>query len=245
MKSRLLAGTAAVLLGIIGMVLVFSYAQGADRRALEGRNPVDVLVVQKAVPAGTPVEALRESVALKPMPADSVPATALRDLETAGGKVTGTELVVGEQLVAERLVNPSDLQTPGSIPVPSGLQEVSFALDPQRTVGARLVAGDTVGVFISFAAGPPEGNSPPETTELVLHRVLVTGIQRTAVPAEEKTADTPALPTGTIMVTVAVNDAMAARIVFAAEFGTIWLSRESTDITQGSPEVIRKNRIYR
>lgn len=245
MKSRLLAGTAAVLLGIIGMVLVFSYAQGADRRAMEGLQPVDVLVVQKAVPAGTPVEALGEAVALKPMPADSVPASALKDLQTAGGKVTGTDLVPGEQLVAERLVNLAELQTPGFIPVPAGLQEVSFALDPQRTVGARLVAGDTVGVFISFAAGPPEGAAPPETTEVVLHRILVTGIQRTAAPAAEETTDTPALPTGTMMVTVAVDDAAASRIVFAAEFGTIWLSKESPDLTQSAPEVIRKNRIYK
>lgn len=245
MKSRLLAGTAAVLLGIIGMVLVFSYAQGADRRALEGLKPVDVLVIQKAVPAGTPVEALRESVALKPMPADSVPATALKDLESSGGKVTGTELVPGEQLVAERLVDPAELQTPGSVPVPKGLQEVSFALDPQRTVGARLVAGDTVGVFISFDAGPPEGGATPESTQFVFHRVLITGIQRTAAPAAEEATDAPALPTGTIMVTLAVDDATASRIVFGAEFGTIWLSKETADATQGAPEIIRKNRVYK
>lgn len=243
MKSRLLAGTAAVLLGIIGMVLVFSYAQGADRRALEGLKPVDVLVVQKAVPAGTPVEVLRESLTLKPMPADAVPGSALKNLDGAIGKVTGADLIAGEQLVNERLVDPAELQTPGSVPVPAGFQEVSFALDPQRTVGARLVAGDTAGVFISFAAGPTE--PPAETTQFVFHRVLITGIQRTAAPAQEETPDTPALPTGTIMVTVAVDDATAARIVFAAEFGTIWLSKEPSDAIQGAPEIIRKNRIYK
>jgi pilus assembly protein CpaB len=247
-KSRLLAGTAAVLLGIIGMVLVTSYAQGADRRAMEGLKPVDVLVVQKAVPAGTTVEALRESLALTPVPADAVPVSALKDLEAAAGKVTGADLVPGEQLVAERLVDPAKLQTPGSVPVPAGLQEVSVALDPARTVGARLVAGDTAGVFISFAAGPKdlkETDAPPETTEFVFHRVLITGIQRTAAPAQAETGETPALPTGTIMVTFAVDPSMAARIVFAAEFGTIWLSKESADATQAAPEIIRKNRMYK
>lgn len=248
MKSRLLAGTAAVLLGIIGMVLVTFYAQGADRRAMEGLKPVDVLVVQKAVPAGTPVEALRESLTLKPVPADAVPVSALKDLKAAAGKVTGADLVPGEQLVAERLVDPAELQTPGSVPVPAGLQEVSVALDPVRTVGARLIAGDTAGVFISFAAGPKdpkESDAPPETTEFVFHRVLITGIQRTAAPAQTETTETPALPTGTIMVTFAVDPSTAARIVFAAEFGTIWLSKESADATQVAPEIIRKNRMYK
>lgn len=244
MKSRLLAGSTAVLLGIVGMVLVFSYAQGADRRALEGLEPVDVLVVQRAVPAGTPVEVLGEFLALKPLPAGAVPGSALKNLDAAG-KVTGADLVPGEQLVAERLVDPTELQTPGSVPVPAGLQEVSFALDPQRTVGARLVAGDTAGVFISFAAGPKESDTAAETTQFVFHRVLVTGIQRTTPPVQEETTDTPALPTGTIMVTVAVDDATAARIVFGAEFGTIWLSKESSDATQSAPETIRKNRIYK
>jgi pilus assembly protein CpaB len=244
-KSRLLAGSAAVLLGIIGMILVFSYAQGADRRAMDGLKPVDVLVVQQAVPAGTPVESLAQSLVLKPMPANAVPATALKDLNTAAGKVTGADLVPGEQLVAERLVDPAKLETPGSIPVPPGLQEVSVALDPQRTVGARIVAGDTVGMFISFPAGPPEANAPPETTQFVFHRLLITGIQRTAAPAQDESAETPALPTGTIMVTFAVDPATASRIVFAAEFGTLWLSKESAEADPGTPEIIRKNRMYK
>lgn len=245
MKSRLLAGTAAVLLGIIGMVLVFSYAQGADRRAQEGLKPVDVLVVQEAVPAGTPVEALAQSLALKPVPANAVPSSALKNLDAAAGKVTGVDLVPGEQLVAERLLDPAELQTPGSVPVPEGLQEVSVALDPQRTVGARLVPGDTVGMFISFPAGPSETNAPPETTQFVFHRLLISGIQQTAAPAQEETAGTPALPTGTMMVTFAVDAATAARIVFAAEFGTIWLSKESEQADPGAAEIIRKNRMYK
>ena len=245
MKSRLLAGTAAVLLGIIGMILVFTYAQGADRRAQEGLQPVDVLVVQQAVPAGTPVEALAESLVLKPVPSNAVPATALKNLDAAAGKVTGANLVPGEQLVAERLVDPAELQTPGSVPVPEGLQEVSVALDPQRTVGARIVAGDTVGMFISFPAGPTETNAPPETPQFVFHRLLITGIQRTAAPAQEESAEAPALPTGTIMVTFAVDPATAARIVFAAEFGTIWLSKESAEADPGTAEIIRKNRMYK
>ncbi|WCI08470.1 hypothetical protein PJ267_19735 [Arthrobacter sp. OVS8] len=54
MKSRLLAGIAALVLAIVGALLVVSYAQGADTRAVQGLDPVAVLVVKNAVPAGTP-----------------------------------------------------------------------------------------------------------------------------------------------------------------------------------------------
>lgn len=247
MKSRLLAGSAAFLLAIIGMALVISYAQGADRRAMEGMEPVDVLVVQQAVPVGTPAEELSKFVATKTLPAGAVISSSLKTLNDSSGKVTAVDLIPGDQLVAERLVDPAELAAPGSVPVPAGLQEVSFALDPQRTVGARLVAGDSVGVFISFEPGPPEPNAPSETTQFVFHRVLVTGVQRAAAPAQEaeNAPQTPAVPTGTVMVTVAVDAATASRIVFGAEFGRIWLSKEPEDATQGPPEILRKNRIYK
>ena len=62
MKSRLLAGIAAVVLAVVGAILVVSYAQGADQRAVQNLEPVSVLVVKAAMPAGTPVEAMSASL---------------------------------------------------------------------------------------------------------------------------------------------------------------------------------------
>ena len=69
MKSRLLTGIAAVVLAIIGAMLVISYAQGADQRAVRNLEPVSVIVVKKAIPAGTPVGAMGASVATEQLPA--------------------------------------------------------------------------------------------------------------------------------------------------------------------------------
>ena len=85
MKSRLLAGVVAVLLAIVGAVIVVSYAQGADQRAVSSLDPVGVLVVTKAVPAGSPVEALKASVALEELPGAAVAETALNTLDGAAG----------------------------------------------------------------------------------------------------------------------------------------------------------------
>ena len=72
MKSRLLAGAAAVVLAIVGAMLVISYAQGADQRAVKNLEPVAVLVVKTAIPAGTPVESMTASVATEQLPAAAV-----------------------------------------------------------------------------------------------------------------------------------------------------------------------------
>lgn len=245
MKSRLIAGLAAILLAIIGGMLVFTYAGNADDRAIAELQPVDVLVVQKPVPAGIAVEQLGEYLTLEALPGAAVTASALRDLKTSAGKVTATALVPGEQLLAARLIAPEDVPTPTAVDVPKGMQEVSFQLEPQRVVGGRVIPGDRVGIFISMAEGGLK-DSPGATTQLVLNKILVTGMQRAPLPvSEDGTENREALPEGTMLVTVAVDDRTAQKIVFASEFGTLWLSKQSDNAKESAPKVLQGPEVYR
>jgi pilus assembly protein CpaB len=254
-KSRLLAGVVAVLLAIVGAVLVVTYAQGADQRAVKSLDPVGVLVVTKAVPAGSSVDTVKTSVALEQVPGTAVAKSALNTLDASAGKVAAADLVPGEQLLAEKLVAPEDLQTSGSVKVPAGLQEVSFQLEPQRVVGGRLEPGDHVGVFISMPSGGIE-SKPGETTQLSVRKALVTSVQRApegaaAKPAASATADAEAdprdvnLPTGSLMITVAVNDINAGKLIFASEFASIWLTREPLDAEDNGLRIMIRPDVYK
>ena len=258
MKSRLLAGVAALALAILGALLVVSYAQGADTRAVQGLDPVSVLVVKKAVPAGTSVAALSAFVASEELPGKAVTKSALKTLEGLAEKVTAVELLPGEQLVAERLVAPQDLRTSGSVDIPEGLQEISFQLEPQRVVGGRIAPGDHVGIFINLKDGGLEAKPEKPTTQLSIHKVLVTAVQRApvATPSPQPSADGSAppaedmsLPTGSLMLTVAVNDVDATKIVYASEFSdfaSLWLSKEPINATDsGKPGIMTKPEVYK
>lgn len=246
MKSRLLAVTGSTISVIVGALLIFSYVGNADDRAMADLEPVSVLVVKTAVPAGTTAEALSESVTATTLPASAVAPTALKDLSESSGKVAAVALVPGEQLVAERLVAPSDVQAGGAVDVPKGLQEVSFQLEPQRVVGGRLAPGDHVGIFISMAKGGLEESADQETTQLVVRKALLTSMLRAPQPVtEEGGEDTQALPEGTMLVTVAVDDRAAQKIVFAAEFAQIWLSKEPLEAKENKPEVVQRSEVYR
>ena len=255
MKSRTLAGIAALVLAIVGALLVVSYAQGADTRAVQGLDPVDVLVVAKAVPAGTSVEALKPFVTIEKLPGTAVAKSALHTLDGLAGTVTAVELLPGEQLVAERLVAPGDLEAIGSVQVPEGLQEVSFQLEPQRVVGGRLAPGDHVGIFINLHGGGIEARPEKETTQLTIHKVLVTAVQQApdaapdpkAAPSGSGTpSEDTSLPTGMVMLTVAVNDIDATKIVYASEFASLWLSKEPLNATDsGRPGIMTKPEVYK
>lgn len=258
MKSRLIAGAAAAVLALVGAMLVISYAQGADQRAVKNLEPVDVLVVKTAIPAGTPVESMAASLTTEQLPASAVTGSSLKSLDSSNGKVAAVDLIPGEQLVAERLVAPDERKVQGSVEVPAGLQEVSFQLEPDRVVGGRLAPGDHVGVFVNLEKGGLEGKLDAETTKLTVRKALVTAVQRapeaapTAAPTPSATADPNAanpqdttLPTGSLMLTVAVSDADAAKIVFAAEYAKMWLSKEPTNAKDSGPRIIQRSEVYK
>lgn len=245
MKTRLLGGIAALLLAVTGIVLLVTYVQGADKRAQQGLDPVSVLVVKERIPAGTKAEDIQSKLKTETLPQSAVAPGTINTLTDQKGKVTSADLQPGEQLLGVKLVSPKEL-VPGTVPVPEGLQEATFVLAPERMLGGRVEAGDTVTVFASFKlddAVPAGANVPAglsgwkDFTELLYHDVLVTAVQQ-AAPDAEKSAGSEkavALPNGSAYVTVALSDANATKMVFGAEFGTLWLSKQTEKTVKSDP----------
>jgi pilus assembly protein CpaB len=247
-------------LAIIGTVLLVVYVQGADTRAAQGLEPVNVLVVKESVPSGTKAEELSKYVQLEPIPQTAVPQGALEDLADHTGKVTTVAMEPGEQLLASRLVDPKEL-VPGTVPVPDGLEEVTLLLPPERILGGRLEAGDKVTVYTSFKTDDIPANAPvaaeikgwKQSTGLLFHDVLVTAVQK-AAPETKKSGSKDEsgtqesgieMPNGSAFVTVARTDAQAAKLVFGAEFGTIWLAKQTDTSTKSKVPTTTFGGLYR
>jgi pilus assembly protein CpaB len=241
LKTRLLGGIVALVLAVVGTLLLVSYVQGSEARAQADLQPIDVLVVEKQIPQGSNLDQIKSAVKLTSLPSASVPNGALKSLDGLDGKVTSADLVPGEPLLGVRLVDPTSLAAPGSVPVPAGMQEISVQLDAQRVVGGRIAAGDTVGVVALFAGDSTNGG----TAQQIFHKVLVTSVQRAAAPnstsnqASSEQANTQ-LPTGQLLVTFARSDTDAQKIAFAAEFGKLWLTKEPASATESAPTIINK-----
>ena len=220
MKTRLLAALTALVLAVLGAVLISGYVQGADARALAGLKTRDVLVVAKPVPAGTAVEQLAASLLLKHIPETAVATGALSSLAGLKGGAAAVDLMPGEQLLRSRLVAADELQRTGAVAVPKGMQEVTVSLTPDRVVGGKIRAGETVAVYFSI----PDSTGHDGTTKLVFQGVLVTDVQ--GAPAPTSGTGGGAAPTGSVLVTLARTAADVQRIIYAAQYGTIWLSSE-------------------
>lgn len=91
----------------------------------------------------------------------------------------------------------------------------------------------------------------PNSTKIILRQALVTNLQaeelpRTIDPAdEEAAAGSPELaPTGNLLITLALDPEDSQRLVFTAEFGTIWLALEGEEAEQSDTPVQTRITIY-
>ncbi|WP_461164815.1 Flp pilus assembly protein CpaB [Arthrobacter sp. R4-81] len=265
MKTRLLGGIAALLVAIIGTVLLVSYVQNADRRALANTETELVYIVEKPIAAGTTVDMLTNSVVKKEIPKLALASATVTDLNELGDKVTAVSLQPGEQLLSTRMVDANSLVGPSRVQVPEGLQEITLKLPIERVVGGSVKAGDTVGVFVSLQdatknAATGETVSTTEGTQLTFHKVLVTAAQYSNGSAaksqsnpedgekaagETTSAKKETSSDGTYLITLARNSADAERIVFATEFGKVYLSKEPGNAVESTTGIVDKTRLFR
>jgi pilus assembly protein CpaB len=133
-------------------------------------------------------------------------------------------------------VSADQVQRTGSVPVPKGMQEVTVQLSPDRVVGGKIHAGETVAVYFSIAAASGHDG----TTKLVFQGVLVTDVQ--GAPAQTAGA---AAPTGAVLVTLARPAADVQRLIYAAQYGTIWLSSEPAGSTAGDLAPVTRSDVLR
>ena len=240
-KSRIVAGLIAA---VIGTIMLFTVVNNQD----EGTNVqvVDlgsVVVVKTAIPRQTPVELIGESVEVVQIPANLIAPDAVASLdEITAGFVTSAEILPGEQLLLARFRNPESLTR---IQVPDSLQEVTIPVVPERAIGGAFIPGDTLGVIVSFTAGDSGQN-----TSFILHGTLVTAIQYSAgdvsganATASGSETSSRTAPTDRLLITFAVSSLDAVRLVFAAEFGSIWLTLEGPSAKVGGEGIMTLERL--
>jgi len=245
-RSRIVAAVAAILLAIVGVVLLTGYVVGADQRAMAGMKTTSVLVVTEPVAKGTPAKDLAELVEPKVLPAKAVAAGALTSLEDVAGQVATADLVPGEQVLADRFAAPKK-EKDDAVVAPKGMHELSIMLESQRVVGSSIAAGETVGVFTTSQSGK---------THQVLHQALVTRVENGLTPSDAKPGAgpkaeegaepaAPAVPEGSVLVTLALSAPDAETLVWSQEVGSIWLSREPEGTPRDGTRTVTEEGLFR
>jgi pilus assembly protein CpaB len=220
MDRRRILLVVAVLVAALGSALVFLYSKGADNRAEQKFDTVEVLEATAVI---NPGEKFEDAQAAGKLALQSVSKDALLDgyqttTDTLGGTVSLGTIYPGEQIISAKWGTSAAVQS--SLQIPDGMMASSINLtDPGRVAGF-VNPGSQVAMFLS---GTDPATGTP-FTRMLLDRVTVLGVGSTT-PVSTTTTDTTGASTTEqlprTLITLALTQAQVERVTFAASNGEL------------------------
>jgi pilus assembly protein CpaB len=242
MDRRRILLVVAVLVAALGSALVFLYTKGADTRAEERFDTVEVLRATAVINPGEKFEDAQAAgkLALQAVSKDSL----LDGYQTTTDSLTGTvslnTIYPGEQIISAKWGASAAVQS--SLGTPDGMMAITVDLtDPARVAGF-VNPGSNVAIFMSGTAQLIDAagqNAGPEQqfTRLLLEKVLVLGVGATTAVSTTTTDESGQSTTEQLprtLLTLAVSQDEAQKILYAKGNGELSLGLLTDKSTVGN-----------
>jgi pilus assembly protein CpaB len=256
MRQRILMTVVAVILALVGTAAVYSYVRHADDRAVAGEQPVAVLIVDKLIPAGTSARAVKAGgyVHTDRVPAASVPHGSVKTIGARWGSDVATAAIRPGQVVLRPMFG-AKVPTTSGLAIPKGKVAVSVELTTSGDVAGYVQPGSQIAVFDTFilmdGKDVPSGSSTSSgdksdnwATKLLLPRVDVLAVSQAAPQSAKTGLDNTNGSQQTLLVTVALDQTDAERLIHVAQTGKPYAALLSdTSTTGAAPGVDNHNRL--
>jgi pilus assembly protein CpaB len=236
MDRRRILLVAAVLVAALGGLLVFLYVQGADSRAEDRFETVEVLKATAIIEPGEKIEDAQAAgkLALSSIAQDELLSGYQTNTEGIAGTTALQRIFPGEQIVADKFGTGGAANS--ALVIPDDKIAISVNLtDPARVAGF-VNPGSEVAIFLT-GTDPIDGQS---FSRLLLPRVSVLGVGNTTPVSTTTTDETGASTTEQLprtLLTVSVDQKQAEKILFAQSNGELafGLLTESSVVSPGAP----------
>jgi len=210
-RRRILIVVAAIV-AALGTALVFFYVQGADKRAEDKYNAVQVLTAVKQINVGETVAAAQAAGKIEVgnvSKGELLPGalTSLAGIET---QIAQTNIYPGEQIIAGKFA--ATTASTNALTIPKGDIAVSINLTDTARVAGFVNPGDKVAIFLTS----------PANTKLLLNNIEVIAVGTTTVVSTTTTDPTGAQTTEQLprtLFTLGVTQAQAQKILYASGGG--------------------------
>ena len=211
----------ALLFAILTGLAVFAFTSDLQSAAKEEQT--GVVVALKNIPERTLITT--DMVGIKPLPAQAVHSNAALRVSDVVGKIAGTDIVLGEQVLMAKLSERNVEDSGLACNVPEGKRAYSIEVDDTSGVAGYLCQGDRVDIVASLILSDAGAASSSKSSQSVLLlqniEVLVTS---TAMLNEKGNG------TGYTIITLAVTPEEALKLFHAQVNGRITVTlRPDTD----------------
>lgn len=220
-RRKLLLAVAAVV-AVLGVALVFVYAKGADKRAAEKFDTVEVLVAIKKIDPGESFDEALESgkFELSDVAQSQVLDGADDESDPFAGTVALTTIYPQEQLIPDKFGGAEEVEAGVTLPIPEGKIAISIAVEDAGRVGYFVRPGAEVAVISTIIDRTTQS---PIVTRTLLDRVTVLAAGDTSSIADGGSGDEEDASDDGIqqLLTIAVTQRQAEQVRFAEKSGEL------------------------
>lgn len=233
MNRRTVLLIVAVVIALLGTALVFLYVRGADQRAEDRFDTIDVLTAVAPIEPGESIEdaATNGKLALEPVAQDDLLPNYQTSIESLSGAVASTTIYAGEQIIADKFG--SEVESTNALTIPKGMIAVSVNLTDTARVAGFVNPGTNVAIFLNGT--DPGGQT---YTRLLLEEVEVIAVgsttpTQTTTTTAEGTQTTEQLPR--TLMTLALRQQDAEKVLFSQTNGELvfGLLTDESSVDQG------------
>ena len=218
-RRRLLLVVAAVI-AVLGVLLVFVYARGAENRAAKKFDTVDVITASQELQPGESFDEAQKAgkIKLTPVSQNQLLPGATDQSDGFHGEVALTTIYPNEQLIPTKFGGVDEVQARATLPIPAGKLAISIAIEDDARVGTFISPGSQVAVFLT---------QDGVFSRVLLPRVTVLGFGQSSDVSNDNTnstsADSSSSSNDTLkyLVTIAVSQKDAEKVRFGATIGSL------------------------
>ncbi|OKI40368.1 Flp pilus assembly protein CpaB [Micromonospora sp. CB01531] len=241
MTRRIVTIMLAIVIAAIGTAGVLFYGLSADARARARiTDAVTVVVATARIQSGTTGARIQADhlVRTERMPRSSVPSDALPAVSSEFDKLVVTSNIAeGQVLLKANFGQPS--QVTSGLELPDGKMAVTVQTGAPQQVAGYVRPGSEVAIFLTYKLLDKAGQeSKIQRTRLLLEKVQVMAVGTYTPPRDTKddttTGETASARNGTLLVTLAVGQKEAERLILGLNTGSLYLGL-LTDAVQAKP----------
>jgi pilus assembly protein CpaB len=223
MDRRKLLLVVAAVVAALGVALVFVYAKGADNRAADKFDTVEVLVAIKKIDPGESFDDALErgKFELADVAKGHVLDGADDESDPFEGTVALTSIYPNEQLIAAKFGGADEIEAATTLPIPDGKIAISIAVEDAGRVGYFVRPGAEVAVISTLIDRTTQA---PIITRTLLERVTVlaagdtSSIGDTSSGEDEEDGAEDGIKQ---LLTIAVTQRQAEQVRFAEKAGEL------------------------
>lgn len=215
-RRRLLLVVAAVI-AVLGVLLVFVYARGAENRAAKKFDTVEVITASQELQPGESFDDAQKAgkIKLTPIAQNQLLTGSTEQIDGFSGKVALTTIYPNEQLIPDKFGAVDQVQSAATLPIPAGKLAISIAIEDDARVGTFIRPGAQVAVFLT---------QDGVFSRVLLPRVTVLGFGQTSDLGTANAGDgttSSADDKLKYLVTLAVTQKDAEKVRFGGTIGSL------------------------